>query len=71
MERPDITDDLVHFIRGLSLARAVAVLQTILSEGLLRGGVNYIKGNHRCVCFSEAPLQYLGDSATRHVPVVP
>lgn len=65
MERPDITDDLVHFIRSKTVLDALAVLQTILGEGLLRGGDRAIRGGHRCVCFSEAPIEYLGDAVTR------
>lgn len=65
MDRPDITDDLVHFIRGDTLEDAVGVLQTILDEGMLRGGVGFIKGTYRCVCFSEAPIGYLADAVVR------
>lgn len=60
MPRSDLTDDLVHFIRGHRLEEAVEVLRRILSERQLRGGSGYIKGGFRCVCFSEAPVWNLG-----------
>lgn len=58
--RPDITDSLVHYIRGANLDEAFDVLRTILSEQCLRCGTGYIRGGHCCVCFSEAPFRYLG-----------
>ncbi len=58
--RPDITDTLVHYIRGANLDEAFQVLRTILRERRLRCGTGYIRGGHCCVCFSEAPFRYLG-----------
>jgi len=58
--RPDITDTLVHYVRGANLDEAFRVLKTILGERRLRCGTGYIRGGHCCVCFSEAPFRYLG-----------
>jgi hypothetical protein len=55
-----MTDALVHFIHGRDPAHAFGTLRRILEERQLRCGTGYIKGNHCCVCFSEAPLPYLG-----------
>jgi hypothetical protein len=68
MKRPDITDDLVHFIRGASLAESFRVLTKILAEQSLTGGAGFIRGGHRCVCFSEAPVDYLGFALERSLP---
>ena len=56
MERPDITDDLVHFIQGDTAGESFDTLCKILDEQTLLGGTGFIKGNFTCVCFSEAPM---------------
>jgi hypothetical protein len=40
MKRPDITDDLIHFIRGDTLQEAFKVLKKILDERRLVGGTS-------------------------------
>lgn len=60
--RPDITDVLVHYIRGAGLDDAFATLRRILDESRLRCGTGYIRGGHCCICFSEAPFTLLGRS---------
>lgn len=57
--RPDISDRLVHFTKGVDPTAAFNQLRTILSEGRLVGGNTHIKGGYRCVCFTEAPLESL------------
>lgn len=59
--RDDLSDKLVHLTRGEPNAanpreQAVARLNSVLAQRLLAGGTGYIKGAHRCVCFSEAPI---------------
>jgi hypothetical protein len=68
VKRPDITDDLVHFIRGISLEESFRVLTKILDERSLIGGTGFIRGGYRCVCFSEAPVDYLGFALGRGLP---
>jgi hypothetical protein len=34
-------------------------LKLILQEGIIKGGLGYIKGPHKAVCFSETPLSFL------------
>jgi hypothetical protein len=58
-DRPDITPDVVHFTKGDSVGEAFAVLQKILSERQLLGGIGFIRGQIPCVCFTEAPLEQL------------
>lgn len=65
MDRPDLTPNLVHFIRGETPHEAYATLRRILDERRLLGGTGYIRGGYRCVCFSEAPLPFLGYALTR------
>lgn len=36
-----------------------AVLKKILTEGKLQGSSGFIRGNHRCVCFTESPITEL------------
>ncbi len=65
MNRPDLTNDLVHFIRGETFADAFETLKKILSDKFFLGGTGFIRGGHRCVCFSEAPVSYLGYALTQ------
>ena len=44
---------------------AFAVIKEILVSGMLRGGLGYVKGNHRAVCFSEIPLSAMPDGMQR------
>lgn len=65
MKRLDITEDLVHFIKGAELADAFTTLQKILRERRMLGGTGFIRGQYPCVCFSEAPVGYLGYALTQ------
>jgi len=59
MARPDISDQVIHFTKGASDDDAFNCLRNILAERQLRGGAGNIKGAHKCVCFTEAPLEVL------------
>jgi hypothetical protein len=57
MSRSDISPNLIHFTKGKTDEDCFKTLQKIVSDKrLLAGRNNMIKGNYRCVCFSEAPL---------------
>lgn len=56
MIRDDLSDKVIHLTRGPSRDAAAKVFFKILNEGKLRGGTGCIKGNWRCVCFTEAPI---------------
>lgn len=60
MIRDDLSNKLIHLIRGDTVENAFGKFQSILNEGKLRGGTGYIKGNYRCVCFTETPISKLG-----------
>ena len=60
MIRDDLSNKLIHLIRGDTVEDAFGKFQSILNEGKLRGGTGYIKGNYRCVCFTETPISKLG-----------
>lgn len=60
LEREDLSTYLVHFIRGDSYEEAFRTLTSIVSGSQLLGGTGFIRGNYRCVCFSEAPIKALG-----------
>jgi hypothetical protein len=59
MSRADISPYLIHFTSGESPEEALARLRKIIADGRLIAGSQFIKGNYRCVCFSEAPLTSL------------
>lgn len=63
--RDDLTDKLVHLTKGSGSdpkkhrQEAFETLIPIFTEKALRGGNGYIKGGHKCICFSEAPIRKL------------
>jgi len=59
--RLDLTENLIHLIRAKTDEEDYGKLQTILRERRLRGGTGKIKGGYKCVCFTETPLDLLGD----------
>lgn len=64
MSRTDISKHLVHFTKGdgpYDYRGAFSHLQSIMTDQVLRGNSNLIKGQYSCVCFSEAPLTSLAD----------
>jgi hypothetical protein len=58
--RDDISNRLIHFIRGNTPEESFHTLNLILREQALLGGTGYIRGHYKCVCFSEAPVSKLG-----------
>lgn len=56
MSRPDLSPNLVHFTKGESFEEAFQKLRLIIKDQYLFGSTNLIKGQHPCVCFTEAPL---------------
>ena len=65
MKRDDISENLIHFIKGESFDHAFGTLRKIVKENRLLGGTGYIKGGYRCVCFSEAPVHHLESALMR------
>jgi len=56
--RPDISNKLIHFTKGDSEESAYNNLRKIIESGVLYGNVSqYIRGQYKCVCFTEAPLE--------------
>jgi len=56
VERPDLTDDLIHIIRGYGLSDAYQKLLDIIRTRTILGSNRCIRGGYTCVCFSEAPI---------------
>ena len=50
---------LIHFTSGETDQHAFETLQKIIDDRRLLAGTRMIKGQHPCVCFSEAPLGLL------------
>ena len=59
MIRDDLSNKLVHLIRGETIEEAFEKFSSILNERQLRGGTGYIKGGYTCVCFTETPIAKL------------
>jgi hypothetical protein len=58
--RDDLSNKLIHLVRGDTVEDAFGRLQAILDEGQLRGGNGFIRGGYNCVCFTESPIGKLG-----------
>lgn len=59
MIRDDLSNRLIHLTKG-SFEQAESVFNTIIQEKSLRGSSTDIRGGHKVICFSEAPLSKLG-----------
>jgi hypothetical protein len=74
MNRPDISDSVIHFTKGATPEAALEVLLRIVVEGRVLGGTGMVKGGYRCTCFTEAPLPAIANglvninSFTRYSP---
>jgi hypothetical protein len=68
MPRADLTNDVVHWIRGESNEHAFETLRHIVGEQRLLGGDGHIRGGYRCVCFTEAPQTLFHQVLGRYRP---
>jgi len=59
LARPDVADKVVHFTSGATHEEAYGRLRSIVSDCQLNASGDKIRGNHLCICFSEAPLNSL------------
>jgi hypothetical protein len=59
MDRPDLSNKLIHLTKGDSDEAALGTLLDIISDKALLGGTGCIRGGHRCVCFCETPISHL------------
>jgi uncharacterized protein YktA (UPF0223 family) len=62
MKRPDLSEYLIHFIKGDTLEQSYDVLKQIISSKMLKAGNGHIKGGFKCICFTEAPPKALVES---------
>jgi hypothetical protein len=75
MIRDDLSDRLVHLTKGATEKEAAERFLSIVRDKALVGGTGIIRGDHRCVCFSEAPISKLGtilaQPSIHNVPYAP
>jgi hypothetical protein len=62
MIREDLSHNLVHLVKGDTPEDALATFDQILTDQALVGGGGDIKGDWRCVCFTETPLAHLAQA---------
>lgn len=55
MPRTDLSNDLIHWVKGDSDEESFETLNKIIFSHKLIGDTGHIKGGYRCVCFTEAP----------------
>ncbi|MGB7209696.1 MAG: hypothetical protein WBD27_13620 [Pyrinomonadaceae bacterium] len=63
--RIDLSEQLIHLTRGDRLADAESSFRSIFKEKALRGSGMGIRGGHKVVCFSEAPVGVLAQLFSR------
>lgn len=61
MPRSDLSPHIVHFTKGEDHDAAFGNLLSILRDEAILGTSNFIRGEYRCVCFTEAPLWSIED----------
>lgn len=64
MTRIDHSQNLIHFTKGYNFGnidyeKSYVIFKNILKTKSLKGGKGMILGSHKCVCFTEAPLNCL------------
>lgn len=66
MTRIDCCDSIIHFTKGktkpLDYEDSYKIFKKIIKDGQINCGSGMIKGNHCCVCFTEAPIHCLLDN---------
>jgi hypothetical protein len=74
MIRDDLSNKLIHFTKG-NKEQVIKNFKSILSQKKLIGGTGEIKGNFKCVCFTESPISkfsnILADSKSFNFPYAP
>ncbi|MGA2595094.1 MAG: hypothetical protein ABSH32_34800 [Bryobacteraceae bacterium] len=66
--RFDLSDKLIHFVRGERAGDAFSTLRSIIQDCRLFGGNRMIRGGYRCVCFTEAPVAAFAADFVRQFP---
>lgn len=61
-----MSDKVIHFTRGSTIEEAFSIFRRILSHQQLLAGSNMIKGQYRCVCFTEAPVASVAGALPMH-----
>jgi hypothetical protein len=60
MIRDDLSNKLIHLVRGDTMEEAFKKWTSILSQSQLLGGTGFIKDKYKCICFTETPISKLG-----------
>ncbi|OGV41814.1 MAG: hypothetical protein A3F46_03105 [Legionellales bacterium RIFCSPHIGHO2_12_FULL_42_9] len=58
MDRDDLSRNLTHWMSGTTKDEAFDHLYEIIYSRTLRGSNIFIKGNYRCICFTETPPKH-------------
>jgi hypothetical protein len=59
MTRGDLSNRLIHLTSGDTIVEAFKRFLSVLNKKRLIANDGHIKGGHKCVCFSEAPIAIL------------
>lgn len=72
MIRGDLSERLIHLTRGSTDLEAMRAFFSIVRGQRLLGSDRNIRGGHKCICFSEAPIsvmaQMLANRESRYAP---
>jgi hypothetical protein len=73
MIRGDLSERLIHLTRGDTDVEAMKAFFSIARSRKLHGSDRGIRGGHKCVCFSEAPIavmaEMLANRESRYAPL--
>ncbi len=68
MEYTDMSQELIHWIKGDSYEDSFNILRKIVFEHQILGGNGQIRGGFKCVCFTEAPTNSFHALTSRYQP---
>ncbi|MEP1554019.1 hypothetical protein, partial [Paraglaciecola sp.] len=54
--RADISQYLYHWVKADSEESAIEIPCKIIESRQLLGGDGFVKGKHKCICFTESPM---------------
>lgn len=60
MIRPDISKSLIHLTRARNNFSSEQIFDKIITEKVILGSNENIRGKHNCICFSETPISAIG-----------
>lgn len=68
MYRDDISNFLIHWTSGDTYQEAFESLEAIIDAQKIVGTDRLVRGNYKCICFTETPTKHFNFSCKRYKP---